>query len=200
METVKLHLLAAVIATQAVALYDGAVPFFPIEISRTAASSPRATNTLATGFATLIVTMIYTKTLDAVTFSLWLGLMVIALVPDSVSWTVHMLGVVALVAAACAHVYRRRQIALVPPLLCALAIYGIRIVFKLVLLFTVDKQVIAAAASNKLSIAFERSMDIMMRGPLAYNNDPELWNLVGPTFKICGVLQWAAFFALSFVF
>lgn len=74
MDAVKLHLAATVMATQACTLYSGAAPYFPIEISRTAASSPSASRALATGFATLLATMLYTKTLNAVTFTMWAGL------------------------------------------------------------------------------------------------------------------------------
>lgn len=201
MNAVKLHLLGTVVATQVVALYDGAVPYFPIEISRTAASSANANRALATGFATLIVTMLYTKTLDAVTFAMWLGLMIVALVPDTRNWSLHMLGVAIVFAAALAHVYRHRDVSLVPPVLCAGVVYLIRLVLKAVVMLMADAKVRAAVSqswSALFAAMFERTMDVMMRGPLAYNDD-NTWAMVGPVFKVCGVLQWVAFYALSFV-
>lgn len=200
MNAVKLHLLVTVVASQAVALYDGAVPYFPIEISRTAASSANANRALATGFATLLVTLLYTKTLDVVTFTMWVGLMVVALVPDTLNWTVHMLGVVIVFVAALAHVYRHRDAALLPPVICSAVCYGIRIILKAAVMLWADPKVRAATAlsfSSLFSVLFERSRDVMLRGPMA--TDAKTWAMIGPTFKVCGVLQWVSFYALSFV-
>lgn len=212
MNAVKIHLLSTVLVTQAAALYDGAVPYFPIEISRTAASSPRASNALATGFCTLILTLFYTQTLDSITFAMWLGLVILALVPDSKNWALHMFGVWIVFAAACAHVYRRREdVSLLPPLVYATAFYLFRIALRTLVILNFDPKAQAAVLAltmrgernvpKVLKVLFDRAMDVMMRGPLALDEDhrTEVWNRIGPAFKLCGVLQWVSFISLSFV-
>src|SRR5580700_7675823 len=105
MIAVKLHLLATIVITQVIALYDGQVPYFPIEISRTAASSTNAKNALAVGFGLLIVTLFFTRSLNDITVAIWVGLMFVALIPDTLNWWLHMLGVFIVFAAASVHVY-----------------------------------------------------------------------------------------------
>jgi hypothetical protein len=201
MEVVKVHLLATVLVTQALALYEGKVPYFPIEISRTAASSPMAMRSLTTGFATLLITLVYTHTLNAVTLTMWGGLMIVALVPDTFSWALHMLGVAIVLVAACVHVYHRRDMALLPTLVCVGTVYGIRLVLKAGVMLALDPQSCASRGQplgTMMSVLFSRTLDVMMHGPLAFG-DAETWRQVAPVFKVCGVLQWVAFYALSFV-
>jgi len=203
MDAVKCHLLVTVLATQACALYEGAVPYFPIEISRTAASSPMAMRALAIGFVTLGITLWRTQTLDVITGTMWLGLVVVAAVPDTLNWVLHMAGVAVVFAAAVVHAHRSRNIALVPPLVCAVTVYALRIVLKVGVMLAFDPKVRLGLGRGIVPLAklgFARTLDVMMLGPGAYGEDAAtLWPVIAPIFKVCGVLQWVAFYALSFV-
>ena len=98
MEAVKIHLVATILLVQ-FASYDR-VPYFPTEISRSAASSPNALNMMRIGFTTLLMTLYATDQFSVPVSILWVGLMIVAFVPDTLSLGGHMVGVALIFVAA----------------------------------------------------------------------------------------------------
>lgn len=85
----KLSVLLAVLCTALSGLLDGSVPYFPIEISRTAAG-PLGRIVFPLGTALSFAVSLYElRTLHAP----FLGLFILALVDDHTSWAIHMFGV-----------------------------------------------------------------------------------------------------------
>lgn len=105
MECVKGHLLAVVLATQVSALIWGKVPYFPIEISRTAASGAIPLTVFRVGVASSILTLLLARSLNPLTCSVWLCLTVICVFDDVNFWALHMLGVGGMILVAIYSVY-----------------------------------------------------------------------------------------------
>lgn len=202
MDAVKWHLATTILVTQAVALYDGRLPYFPIEVSQTAASSSSSLGAFTTGIASLLVTLIYTESLTDVTLALWVGLMVVALVPGTLSWSVHMLGVAIVFLAAGVHVYRAmaKEPSKWIPLAWAILLFSLRVVIRSMVIWSIHPP--SPTWYSSLEMLVQRTRAVMELGPLAFEPSlrARLWPWIGPTLKLCGVLQWVAFFALSLVF
>lgn len=207
MEAVKIHMLATILATQLVAIYDGSVPYFPIEISRTAASSPTATHVLGAGILSMLPLLYRTNTLNVMTYGMWLGLAIVAIVPDTVSKSGHMAGVAVLYIAALARIFTELNAAAFMHFLCSLFIFGIRLFFKVGILLLYDTPT-RQSWRTPTDIFFNprvgqtiynRSMEIMFGGPSAFKYVEDA-SVILPIFKVCGVLQWVSFYMLSFVF
>ena len=117
---VKLHLLATVAAVMYAALFiDKRLPYWPIEISRMAASGPAALSVFRAGVTLLLVTIIYGEGSHLATW-LWVALMQIAWLDDVTSFAGHMAGVVQLGLTCAVQAYAVGQPALWP--FCAAAV------------------------------------------------------------------------------
>lgn len=204
MDVAKAHLLATVVATQCTALLAGSVPYFPIEVSRTIASGPLPTLVFRLGVWSLGLSLCWTRTLTWNTAALWLSVVWIAEFDDVRHWALHMMGVGMLFAACTFSSVQHRGTAALLPLGAAFTIYVLRILLKLaaVLLFLVEEWPMSNGTPsttlvNVGRVGFDKSMDIMYRGAVAC---PRSYEHVLPMFKLGGVLQWAAFYALSFAF
>jgi hypothetical protein len=199
MDYLKLHLLATVILTQSASVWSGDVPYFPIEISRTASSSALPLLVFRTGVAIVPVTLWFTRTISSVRLPIvlaWIGLAMIAGF-DDVKWMkMHVAGIVVLILASVfAMLDKKGDGALF--ILTALLIYAIRIPLKIgaVAWYEFDQLPMGNIwALVKLLVG--RHMEIMFKGPGACRDPIH----VMPIFKICAVLQWVAFYALSFIF
>ena len=210
MEAAKLHLFATVILTQATAVWSGNLPYFPIEISRTAASGMAPLLVFRTGVTLLLATLYSSKCLDWTTLFLWAGVMVVAFVPDTVHLVVHNLGVLVVFLTAGYYVYRHAHSTALPPLLCAVVIFLLRLAFKMLVLVIYDKYANAYflnAGSYVTAIRgiHKRGSEFMFMGRAAYGTtlseaDETAWTAISGVFKVCGVMQWVAFYALSLVF
>jgi len=213
MDAVKLHILATVVATQATALIKGSAPYFPIEISLTAASSREASAVFAIGLASTLVTVYLAKALGAFTLCVCVGLALVA-VPDTgqpLALAVHLGGVAIVWAATIARLYLTRDWTSMPAAATAVIVFALRIVFKVGVLLLYDPTVRASIRTPAWLIPFDarlralvanRAIDIMHRGASAFGKSAEqqlAWRAIAPVFKLCGVLQWAAFYALSCV-
>lgn len=210
MHAAKIHLLLTILATQIVALFVGGVPYFPIEISRTAASSKLASGCLSIGAITLIITLVAANELTPITFMMWAGLLIVALIPDNVFMLAHMLGVVIIGVAACLHVFSARSTkdgrSLSPLLVSFAMIYSLRWVLKVGVMLLHDPAINRPGREwthvNLLSLSSElteRALDIMLNGERAFGGNTAAWNDIRPLFQVAGVLQWVAFYTLSLV-
>ncbi len=211
MLAVKIHLLVTILCTQAFSVYEGRVPYFPIEISRTAAESARGLLALQAGVFTLIATLQATGTLTNSTSLLWVGLMFVAFCPDTTQPGLHVFGLL-IVASACAlQVYDKAAAdpkaniwVLASPILCAAAIFAFKIALRTVALILVDWQNLP----NQSSYPFEgmlalivRSRRLLFEGEMVYPLPQAYkWAIMKPVLQVCGILQWVTFYALSLVF
>ena len=210
MEAAKIHLFATILMTQAAALWRGRVPYFPIEIFRTAAAGDVPLLVFKTGITLLLATLYSSKCLDWITFFLWTGVMVVAFVPDTTHLIVHNLGVLVVFITAGYYVYRHSTSAAFAPLACAVTIFLLRLVFKLLVLVVYDKYANAylfnaGSAITAIKGIHARGTEFMFMGRAAYGTSPSeeddaAWAVIAGVFKICGVLQWVAFYSLSLVF
>lgn len=128
---VKLHLFLTVVCVQVAALFvDRNVPYWPIEISRMAASGPMALQAFRIGTLTLGAAMAMDGTwTEPVLLLLWLAMFIIAWVDDVTSQTGHMFGVALLGASACWQTSLRGREA-VPIFVIASVVFVARLVLK----------------------------------------------------------------------
>lgn len=108
-QTVKQHLLVTVLLTQATSLLFGdRLPYFPIEISRTAASHPTSYYVLV--FGTLTCFGYISKYVDRPEMILsWLGMCVLAIFDDVNHWSAHMFGVLVMMLGVSTNIYLRSE-------------------------------------------------------------------------------------------
>jgi hypothetical protein len=213
MDAVKVHILATVLATQATALLKGSAPYFPIEISLTASSGPEASIVFALGLASTLVTVYLAKAVNWFTLAVCAGLVLVA-VPDTgrpLALVVHLGGVAVVWVSAMARLYVLRDWTSLPVAIAAVGVFAVRLVFKVCVLLAYDPAVRASIRTPVWLIPFDgplralvmqRAIDIMHRGAAAFGKSPEqqlAWQAIAPVFKVCGVLQWVAFYALSCV-
>jgi len=201
MDVIKAHVLATIVATQIVALLvDRSVPYFPIEVSRTAASGPTALCTMRVGFVLLLPVLVWQQQLTMPTLWLWAALVCIAVADDVRYWTVHMLGVAMMLPPLVVGAWSRSAMV---PVLVGVSLYLFRLVIKTTVLIVYEVPVGEQRAQYKQGIqtwlrwlvakVMERGMAVMYRGADACQHP----SVVMPVFKICGVLQWVAFYCLS---
>lgn len=205
----KVHILLTILATQGISLYDGRVPYFPIEVSRTAASSDLANTVMGLGFSTLFFTLYETNQLNPVTTLLAVGLCLVAAIKDTESFWGHMFAVGLVFGAACWHLYIRVAKFGIPPsellvpFLWAMGVWALRIVFRSLAMLYLDPKLeherVRGTWLGLTQAGFNRTREIMLKGPLAFEKDSD-WFKIVPTLQICGVLQWVSFFALSLMF
>ncbi len=188
MDAIKIHLLVTIIATQVVALfYERTVPYFPIEISRTAASGKTSLLTFRVGILTIILSLLWTGQLTLITFLLWIGLSIVAVFDDVSYWGLHMIGVGVVFVIMTVHTFQHGAMM---PILCALIIYGLR--------FVLDAGTLLYYEQCAFDITHFTTLhkDIMYRGSIACKRP----DIVIPVYRIGGLLQWTAFYALSLGF
>ncbi len=191
---VKLHLLVTVLIVQTLALLDrvSTLPYFPIEISRTAASSHMAGLAFRAGAVTSFVTLYYTDALNWVTLLLWVGLMIIAFVPDNLHFAGHMSGVGVVFVASLLQAWDRPNGLII--LTVAMLLFLSRNVLKFLVL-----QHDSRASWFSLDLYKEvtaRNFAIMFSPPGQTQVAPDVLNV----FRLGGVLQWVSFCTLSLLF
>lgn len=220
MDIAKQHIFFTIVATQIAALLNAnfditlpkyiqlwpakeyhKLPYYPTEVSRMAASGALPHLIFTTGLIGLVGTLVLNNALNQQTGLLWLSLVVIA-VFDTVAYPViHLAGVGGLMTVAVYCTYRKGRHA-VMPLLAALLIYGFRILLKTSVVFFYEMDLSTINAHTLIErkfyiILFEKIMNVMHFGVAGCKLAPER---VIPIFKLCGVLQWVVFYALSFLF
>lgn len=208
MNSVKIHLALTIAATKVVAALQQRLVYYPIEISRIVDTSDETVQTFQTGTVALIFTLWWTKSLNAITFALWVGLLLVAFARDSTHWSVHMAGVAILFATAIVHVYLMYNsdefgVGLVIPFVVAIGIFGLRVLFRSIVLRFVDPSLRGLSWLDFFRNLQPRTHDLLMHGRLAFEQGPEadkIWDIVLPTLQICAASQWMTFWCLSMCF
>jgi len=181
MQAVKIHLLCTIVATQAAALLCAdKLPYFPIEISRTAASSSESYWIFLIGVALLPGYM--PVVVEASTLLVFAGLFVLALCDDVRYYRLHMFGVL-LVVMGCVYRVAFETKGLRWPALAA----GLL-------------QVAVIAAYGRPNITWlevaQQQQRVLFHGVDGF----ESREAILPVFRVCGVLQWVVFYAFSMLF
>jgi hypothetical protein len=202
MQAVKLHLLFTVVATQLTALFvDRAVPYFPIEVSRTAAAGPWSQRVFTAGVLSLGGTLLVTGGgANASTLAIWLSLVVIALFDDVYHWTLHMLGVAGLGATVATLLVGSRHWQHDTCVLgLAAVLYLARLAMKALAVWHFEPHdprwspdASPDALLYPLQHCFRLSQDIMYHGGGGGHAEATLL-----VFRLCGVLQWVVFWLFS---
>lgn len=106
---VKIHILVTVIYTMYAAVFiDGCIPYWPIEISRMAASGDYALCGFRLGVTLMPVTLLC-ENVTPIAVALWVALMALAWIDDVTSFAGHMFGVVLLGLVCAIHAYQSAQ-------------------------------------------------------------------------------------------
>lgn len=185
------HLLAGVVAMQFAALFiDKKLPYWPIELSRIAASGHYALLIFrATAFTIGPALWVLGET-RGVMYGLWFSLVGIAIFEDSGKWLLHMVFVFCMtVMIAMGAFYHspphkwHHNLYLVG---AALAIYGVRFILRAGALIYFEK----LSAPQDL---IQRGQQIMYKGARACTAP----SAVIPVFQVCGVLQWICFIVFA---
>jgi len=158
---------------------DGAVPYFPIEISRIAASGRYGHYGLCIG-TFLLCPIIQGRANGWVA---WVGLLILTAIDDKTSWILYM-------GACYAHWYplgNKSSRAKLIAFTCIGAVYMLRMIIRVIVVALLE-----ADDTTELTLKWvaQKNMSIMFTGKCRY---PEVTLLV---FKVSGVLQWVCFWAM----
>lgn len=164
-------LLASVLLTAGSALVDGSLPYFPIEVSRLAASSMRSAWIFRIGSILSSLVLFYEK-------GLWehlvacFGFVLLAWFDDTHHYVMHVVGVVVMLLGAIPLVSWRVQ-------LCAMILFVARILMKCVM-------VISKESLFQPRLVFDQLRSIMLFGT---SSEDTLM-----VFRVTGALQWVVFY------
>jgi hypothetical protein len=202
MEHVKLHLLVTVLLTQVTSLCLHKVSYFPTEISHTAASGIWSNLVFRIGMCSTIVPLYISGNITQQTFCIWISLCVIALFDTIQYLLVHMLGV-AMLLLSCAVFSKSSTL---PPVFVCTLIYLLRAVLKGVATYWYEvpdwyklewfQWLEPNTWKHILGLGFNRHQAIIELGAKACKYPGPVMMI----FKIAGVLQWVALYALTFMF
>ena len=196
MLAVKCHVAVTILATFVSSLIWGTVPYFPIEISRTASSGPVPTLIFRTGCSLLLGTIWATNLLNASTLLMWVGLVIVAQFTDVEHLVPHLAGVALVFAGAASMSSVSKGLA---PLLTAAVIFAIRLPLKVGALVLLEfgwpsPWYMILSPSFVLAVR-DKAMAVMYQGPeIACKHYPQS---IESIFQITAVLQWVSFYALS---
>jgi hypothetical protein len=183
----KLTILCIVTTLQTVALRWGSVPYFPIEISRTAQASIINQWVFPIASVLLPLVMVQTNEWDNKYIPSLFGLILLAYFDDKTHLVMHQIGVVIMVFCALnviiyAPDYWNRFMLF----LCALALLLTRIVLKVFIVSTVE------LGSYSPQAIMMKSIQIMYDG--AYACQYPQYTI--PIFQLGGLLQWVTFYLI----
>lgn len=174
-EGFELIAISSVIVTWACAYIDGSAPYFPIEISRTACG-PISRWPLRLG---AILSFIFAQTIpETVACS---GFLLLALVTDTMSWSVHSLGVVIMVLGALMQVYPYPS--KLAALLAVGGLFAARVVAKALVVWWAELD--GDLDFGRIAMATRQVM-------LVGNGSPETMVVM----KLTGAMQWGCFLAV----
>lgn len=191
---VKLHILLTVLLTQCAALFwDRAVPYFPIEVSRTAAAGPRALAFFRVGMLSLGMTLWSCGLLRAPYIAGWLSLIAIALFDDVHYRVLHSLSVAALGCSALAMLSHSTQWGHdVYYMSMAGTLHLLRWASKLAAMLIFEPW---PHRSIPLITALVKKV-MRLHDAILYRGHPASAGTLF-VFRCCGVLQWVVFYLLS---
>ena len=197
MEVLKTQLLVTVILTQIASLYFGDVPYFPIEVSRTAASSKLGLFVFRVGMCSSITSLLfYYRVLAYNHFFAWVSLVTIA-VFDDIKWpAMHVVGLVMLATSGTIAAYTANNGAYLVCLAALLTIIRLAVRGLAILKYESndvdvyeDRMWSLKRLVYRCILAFRRSAHIMKTGQT--EQKVLIW------FRVSGVLQWVTFFVLA---
>jgi hypothetical protein len=197
----KRAMCGLVVALQSVALWSGEVPYFPIEVSRTAATTLLNRWLFPAGVLALVPVACLAD--GATTAQLrrfapaWLGLLTLAWFDDSQYLLLHMAGVAAMLTGIVyardhdyIHGLARFSVWSLPvrnaAILRGAALYGARVALKVI-------TVAALESSSWWPTAIGWRANEIMQGTAEAHYPLVTLNV----FRLCGVLQWVVFLLLS---
>lgn len=187
---VKLHLIFLVISIQLNAILNCQLPYFPIEISRTAECSECNKWLFFIGSILLGFTMFYTGQFKIKYFTMWVGLVLLSWFDDKEYLLLHLFGVfimfVGLYISINGSSTPKEDLKLI---LFAIIIYLIRIVLKVIVVFLFEID------TYSIRDIIEKIILIMYYGGSVCES-PFLTIMV---FRVCGVLQWIVFIMVATV-
>ena len=200
----KLCLLAVILATWAAAFRDRSLPYFPIEISRTATGSLSRWVFRLGVLAGSAVMHAEADSFDV--YITWAGLLLLAWFDDLRHFELHMAGVAVMTLGVGIRAVLFSDTAnTVPLFVCAAVIYALRVVIKVatVLVLELKKPLDSSTMVELLFNAhdcrtkcIDHAKRIMYYGESSADA-PETTRFI---FSICGVLQWLVFFVFSLLY
>lgn len=204
----KYHCLLVVCSTFACALlFDQTVPYFPIEISRTASTGRYAQHVFKWGITSILLSLLYEHLyLDSVWF-IWFGIMIAAWFTDKDHLYIHGAGVLVIMSSVFYSVVVISEPHLLQRRLCiftsAIAIEGARMAFKgyVVWFVEMDGGVIWSpyaywkACINHADIAAH--VIKLMFTVEAVEEVAVVPALTLPVLRVTGVMQWLAFYLMT---
>jgi hypothetical protein len=194
---VKIHLLVTVILTQITSIWiDKNYPYFPIEVSRSAASGYYSMLVFNLGIQSLIITMFISEILCWDYFWLYVSLSLIAYYDDVTSWHLHMIGVMLLFITSI-NLLRHTKTFRKDVFYIGLAVftYALRIVLKVCVIynFEVNESFAIYPFLDVIQAIKDKGIFIMYHGS-SVCFQPFITITI---FKFCAVGQWIAFWLLS---
>ena len=193
--TPQSHILLTVFCTVISAAFWGNVPYFPIEISRNAASGIVPLTVFRLGFFSLIFTLIRTNTLTWTAYMLWISLVFIAAFDDFNYVMLHSVGVAGLIVSSACNVYFYKWNSGVIPFCAALAIYGMRGLMKLFTLILMEGVQVTSVEQFVKTFGLKHSAIMYYGAKNCINSEATI-----PVFQFAGVLQWAVLYGFATCF
>lgn len=178
------------VTAMAAKVIDCNLPYFPIEISRMAASGPFALNIFRIGLSLPLAILLFLLEEGGYCTPRWLAwvaLQIIIWLDDVHYWGWHMVGVVLLGASAVWALYI--EPAHLSIFLIAGVIWCIRLALKGMSVWFLELN----DNERRISHVFDRSLDIMYG--IGYGMNPDPATVV--CFQIAGALQWVVFILLG---
>ena len=198
----KFCLLVTIFGTWGAAWKDHSLPYFPIEISRTATG--RISKRIFQIGVSLTTFVMYYESDSWTTYIAWGGLLLLAFLDDRTNFEGHLIGVFIMGFGVALHAMLNPWAHMVTFGIASI-IYGIRVLIKtsLVILLEMEmpvtKDTVVNIAFNVNSVrtdAIERIKDIMYNG----EDKCKYPSITIPLFALCGCLQWLAFYIFSTIY
>jgi hypothetical protein len=203
---IRAHIFGTIILTQLTAIFYTGVstlPYFPIEISRTAASNPVSRVVLLVGLVTSGLHLLFSSK-GYGSYIAWMGMCILSIFDDVEFWFIHMVGSTLAMIGGGIEIYYGNDTT--PPhvktgfLLCAVILYIVRLLLKFVAvlgmemghnLFSITLWVNVISDSQLRNSITHRALMIMYQGKQICQYE---YSLV--IFKVAGILQWVLFYML----
>lgn len=183
---VYIHLLLIFFSVTFNALRDPTLPYYPIEISRMAATGDLNKILFPISIISLGLTLWLTGDFRKCLLS-WVGLVILSVFDDKKFLLLHMLGVFVMVIGVIVIGFNSSTADLVI-VMCALMLYVVRIALRVIVVCSLEYE----QGGNLIDILFvikDRMQQIMYVGAAACKY-PQHTLMV---FRVCGVLQWIIF-------
>lgn len=193
---IKVNLFLVILLTQLASIFfqPEKLPYFPIEISRSASSNELSRFIFMAGMAFMFFPIMYSGELEKY-FPVWVSVMILAYFDDKNYWLLHMVGVFLLFVTSFYRIYhcgfREFYIAFI-----ALILYVMRVFFKFFTVAYLEQQIHPFDLPYNLQSIFDQTKQIMYLGASVCRY-PEITLSV---FRITGVMQWCVFYLLTAIF